>query len=230
MPTLIPIVEGDGEVRALPLLLRRLFHEVLQVYDINVAQPKNAHGCGNLTASDQLERFVKYALLEPECDGVLVLIDNDAVEGVIGTNELNDTCAPAFACYLATRIHHLSPTKPVVIVVARWEYESWFLASLDTMNQAISIPQGTAYPGDIESERSAKGWIDRRLAPGQKYLETRDQVRMTAHLDLRAAELGSRSFRRLKHALEQLIQAHEMNQVIVTPLPDHYADTLGESE
>ena len=111
MPTLIPIVEGDGEVAALPLLLRRLFQEVYQVYDVRIARPKNAHGCGNLTAPDQLERFVAYALLEPECDGVLVLIDNDAVQGLIEGNVLDEDCAPAFAQYLAARIQAMHPSK-----------------------------------------------------------------------------------------------------------------------
>ena len=104
MPTLVPIVEGDGEIEALPLLLRRLFREVYQLYDINITRPKNAHGCGNLTAPNQIERFVAYALLEPECDGVLVLIDNDAVRGLIEGDVLHEDCAPAFAHYLASRI------------------------------------------------------------------------------------------------------------------------------
>jgi hypothetical protein len=220
MLTLVPIVEGDGEVTALPLLLRRLFHEVYQVYDVRIARPKNAHGCGNLTAPDQLERFVAYALLEPECDGILVVIDNDAVQGLIEGNVLNEDCAPAFARYLATRIQAMHPTKPVAIVVARWEYEAWFLASLETVGTVVGVPEGTIYEGNVESERSAKGWIGRRFPPGQKYSETRDQTRMTAYLDLGLAAHRSRSFRRLGHTLEQLVDAYLKNELIVTPLPD----------
>lgn len=78
MPKLVPIVEGDGEVEALPLLLRHLFSEVYQTYDFEIAKPKNAHGCGSLTTFNGIERFVEYALIEPDCDVVLVLIDNDA--------------------------------------------------------------------------------------------------------------------------------------------------------
>ena len=220
MPTLVPIVEGDGEVEALPVLLRRLFHEVYQVYDVNIARPKNAHGCGNLTAPEQIERFVAYALLESECDGILVLIDNDAVQGLIEGKVLDQDCAPAFAHYLAGRIQAMHPTKPVAVVVARWEYEAWFLASLETVGTVVGVPEGTAYEGDVESERSAKGWIERRLPPGQKYSETRDQARMTAYLDLESATHRSRSFKRLRHALEQLVDAHLKDRLIVTPLPN----------
>jgi hypothetical protein len=219
MPTLVPIVEGDGEVAALPVLLRRLFHEVYQIYDVSIARPKNAHGSGNLTAADQLERFVAYALLEPECDGVLVLIDNDAAQSLIEENALEDDCAPAFAHHLAARIQAMHPSKPVAIVVARWEYEAWFLASLGTVGAVVGMPEGTIYAGNVESEHSAKGWIERRLHPGQKYSETRDQARMTAYLDLESAAHRSRSFKRLKHALEQLMDAYLKNELIVTPLP-----------
>ncbi len=219
MSTLIPIVEGDGEVAALPLLLRRLLYDVYQIYDVNIARPKNARGCGNLTAPDQIERFVAYASLEPECDGILVLIDNDAVRGLIEGNVLNEDCAPALAHYLAERIQAMHLAKPVAVVVARWEYEAWFLASLETVGAVVGVSKGTAFEGDVEAERNAKGWIGRRLPPGQKYSETRDQVRMTACLDLELAAQRSRSFRRLKHALEQLVDACLQDELVVTPLP-----------
>jgi len=218
MPTLIPIVEGDGEIEALPLLLRRLLHDE-ETYDVDIARPKNAHGCGNLTAPDQIERFVAYALIEPECDGILVLIDNDAVRGLIEGKVLDEDCAPAFAHYLAGRIQAMHPTKPVAVVVARWEYEAWFLTSLETVGRVVGVPKGTTFEGDVETERSAKGWIERRLPPGRKYSETLDQVRMTAYLDLESATQRSRSFKRLKHALEQLVDAYLQDELVVTPLP-----------
>lgn len=118
----------------------------------------------------------------------------------------------------------MHPTKPVAIVVARWEYEAWFLANLDTVGTVVGLPEGTLYKGDVESERSAKGWIGRRLPPGRKYSETRDQARMTAHLDLESAAQRSRSFRRLRHALEQLVDAHLRDKLVVTPLPNHRSE------
>lgn len=209
MPTLVPIVEGDGEVEAVPLLLRRLLHEVYKVYDVQVARPKNAHGCGRLTAPGGIERFVRYALSEPTCDGVLVLIDNDAVRGV---SELKDNCAPALAHYLARRIRAIRPAKAVGVVVARWEYEAWFLASLETIaGQHVrghpGLAPGLVYDGDVERIHSAKGWIEQRYSSGQKYSETRDQVAMTQLLDLERVTQRSRSFRRLHHSLEEFLEA-----------------------
>jgi hypothetical protein len=227
MPRLIPIVEGDGEVKALPLLLRRLFGEIDQIYDFEIAKPKNAHGCGGLTTPDGIERFVKYALIEPDCEAVLVLIDNDATRGLPENQALEDDCAPALAHYLAQRINGIHPSKPVVVVVARWEYEAWLLASLETAGQAIGLPAGIVYDGDVESVRSAKSWINQRLPPGRKYSETRDQVSMTASLDFGRVESRSPSFRRLKHALEEVVDAYLEGEVIVTPLGESSVSSSG---
>ena len=39
MNLLFPIVEGHGEVGALPVLIRRIAHERLERFDFNVAKP-----------------------------------------------------------------------------------------------------------------------------------------------------------------------------------------------
>ena len=53
MPKLVPIIEGDGEVTALPALLRRLLEVELDAHPQSlrwgIAKPKNAFGCGGLT-------------------------------------------------------------------------------------------------------------------------------------------------------------------------------------
>jgi len=47
VPKIIPIVEGDGEVTAVPALLRKILVQATR-YDIQIARPKNANGRGNL--------------------------------------------------------------------------------------------------------------------------------------------------------------------------------------
>lgn len=214
MPSIVPIVEGDGEVTALPELLRRLLYEEFLVYDWQILRPKNAHGCGNLTAPNGIERFVRYALIEPECDAIFILIDRDAVLGLPEAERPADDCVPAFAQILVERVARLNPSIPVVIVIACWEYETWFLASLETV-----IPSLGPYQGDVEALRSPKGWIERQLRSKHKqvYRETSDQVKMTYKLDLNLTEARSRSFRRLKNALAEILQAHQEGKAIVTP-------------
>ncbi len=211
MPAIVPLVEGVGEVHAVPLLLRRLLQEEFARYDWQVAKPKCAHGCGNLLAAGGLERFIQYA--QSGGAAVLVLVDGDSVEALPPGQRPAEDCAPGLAQLLAQRAAVIQPQVPVVIVVATWEYEAWFLASIETME----IAGLNRYQAEMADTRSPKGWIERHLPPGQKYLETLDQAKMTNKLDFRRVEERSRSFRRLKNALNQLLEAHSENRSVVTP-------------
>lgn len=199
MGVIVPIVEGDGEVDALPNLLSKLLrrHNCL---DLFVARPKNAHGCGNLTAPGGIERFVRLALLEPKCEGILVLLDAD------------DSCPYTIANGLANRIKTLNPHKPVAVISAKCEYEAWFLASLPTITGKLldgrpGLKQSLTYPDDqVESLVGVKGWLSRNFPPGRTYKETLDQLSMTRLIDLEIALPRSRSLRRLEHAVIELIE------------------------
>ena len=43
MPALVPIVEGDGDIKAVPILLRRILHEWFEYIRWNVARPMKAY-------------------------------------------------------------------------------------------------------------------------------------------------------------------------------------------
>jgi hypothetical protein len=197
---IVPIVEGDGEVDAVPNLLYKLLHRH-DCFDFHVARPKNAHGRGNLTAPGGVERFVLLALLEPHCEGVLVLLDAD------------EDCAYTLANGLARRIAALTPQKPVVIIAAKCEYESWFLASLPTIAGILlegrpGLKTELTYPDDrIEFLVGVKGWLSRNFQSGRIYKETLDQLPMTRLIDLNLALPKSRSLRRLEHAVVQLMES-----------------------
>ncbi|MDX2139335.1 MAG: hypothetical protein SF123_14720 [Chloroflexota bacterium] len=75
------------------------------------------------------------------------------------------------------------------------------------------------YQGNPEQECSAKGWLSRQMPVGRTYKETQDQEKMTALIDLTATTKASRSFRRLCHAVEQLLIAVDKDGKNVTPLP-----------
>ena len=216
MPRLVPIVEGDGEVTAVPEQLRRLLYDELEQYEWVVVKPKNAHGVGGLIKPGGIERFVQYALSEPDCSGVLVLLDGDAV-GSIAPALRPDDCSPALAKFLTQRINELNPRVPIVVVIARWEYEAWFLASLETISPQF-FSEETHFDGEVEEQRSPKGWLNARFPPGRKYSETRDQVRMTTIMQFDLVEQRSRSFKRLRDAIDEILQAHANGEGLVTPL------------
>lgn len=71
-----PIVEGHGDVAALPVLLRRLVKEA-EVWAVGVGRPirRPRHW---LVDADGVRQAVRLALAQPDCGAVLVLLDGDA--------------------------------------------------------------------------------------------------------------------------------------------------------
>ena len=195
MPTIVPVVEGAGDVAALPGLLGRILWEMYDRTDIIVAQGRsgvvNANGRQNLERN--LEKFLGHAQNKPECDAILVLLDAD------------DDCPIDLAQGLLERGKQLGLTSPVEIVCAHRSYESWFLASLDTIKGQRGIGDTAVLSQASEDVSSPKQWLTDQMPPGQAYKETIHQASLSRSIDIVEAHKNSRSFRRLCHALEQLL-------------------------
>lgn len=200
MRQIVPIVESYGDVQAVPFLLRRILQERFQVFDWQVARPKKADSLAAFT--NKLSNFLQYAFLEPSCGAVLILFD------------LDDGCPKESASQLAQRLRAEYCRAPVAVVLAHREFESWFLASAETLAGKFDLSEALTYPDEVEIRRDAKGWLTEQMPPGMTYKETFHQEKMVARLDLALAYQRSRSFRRLVHALEQIIRAETP---IVTP-------------
>ena len=203
MPAIIPIVEGDGDVKAVPLLIRRLLEDY-QRWEWSVGHPKKA---GSIIAfSQNLSRFLHYAQAEDDCGAILVLLD------------LDDGCPLREATDLAEKSRLLNQPHPVAIVLAHREYEAWFLASLTTICGSYDLPPDLVYVGDVEARRGAKQWLTAHMPPGKAYKATFHQAKLTQRIDFEIARQHSRSFRRLSHAIEELTRIENMQQRgFVTP-------------
>ncbi len=140
----------------------------------------------------KMESYVGYALQDEECDAILVLLD------------LEDDCPKEGACRLAEQVRPLSSKKPIAIVLAHREYETWFLADAESLAGQFGFPDGLRYDGDPEEKRGAKEWLSAQMPRGAIYKETEHQVKMTARLNLGRVQQRSRSFRRLVNAIRQL--------------------------
>lgn len=211
MHKIVPIVEGDGEVEAVPVLLRRILARAGR-WDVQVARPKNAHGVGNLATAEGIEKFIRYAVIHPECSAVLVMRDND------------NGCAMRLARSLAGYARRAAPRVPVAVVCPTREYEAWFLASLETiagspLEERRGLSETARYNGDVERPRDVKRWLTRHMPEGRAYKETEDQASMSALLDIDLAMRRSRSFRRLVRAVEDLLSGIDTGQSGVTPRP-----------
>ena len=197
MLRIVPVVEGDGEVTAVPALISRVLSHH-SCYTHIVGSPKNAHGRGNLTVAGGLEKFVRYAARERDCGAVLVLLDSEG------------DCPVTLACDLAARASALQLEQPVVIVVAHCCYENWLLAGIQTIRgQELDGRPGVAVDApdlpDPEGVASPKNWLTERMGRGRAYKETEDQVAMTRLLDVSDVYTKARSFKRLVDAVSEAL-------------------------
>jgi hypothetical protein len=201
--SIVPVVEGPGDVQAFPVLLRKILYERISRYDIQIGNPKNGNGRGNLLK--RFENYLEYAAIEPRCGAILVLIDSD------------DDCPVNLAKNLADRCAAVATGKPTVIVCAAREYESWILASLSTVKGNSGISEVASLTGDTETFKGVKGWLTNQMPLGRAYKETLHQAALTNWIDLNLAHDNSRSFRRLCHAVQELIDSLDNGSGIITP-------------
>lgn len=206
------IVEGRGEAdppspgedpAAKILTARLLDHVQCWRWFPSGRRPWRLRSCGDFyPRTKNLLRVLEAHRQFSDCAAVLVLFD------------LEDDCPREVAPHVAARIRERGPWPfSVVVVCAYREYESWFLASLETMPPRLPSHAGERYPGDPEKPRDAKGWLERKFG----YKETRDQAEYTRSLDIPLAAERSRSFRRLCHAFQQIASSRENNTLIVSP-------------
>jgi hypothetical protein len=141
------IVEGHGEALAPdkdhPPAVTALMAKLLQELRCWTLFPQSkpiwrVRSCGDFFAQGKLENAIRAHKNLADCAAVLILLD------------LEDDCPAEKGPELAGRIRAMEELPfSVVVVCAKCEYEAWFLASLE------SIQQGRNYPGDPEAVRDA---------------------------------------------------------------------------
>ena len=201
----MPIVEGPGDVQAAPVLLRKILYEHFNFYDIGVATPKRGGGRPALDRPGGIEKFIEYAASTPNCAAIIVLVDSDK------------DCATDLAKQICGRCKTVGVSVPIAVVCAVREYEAWFLASLDTIRDALTSDKDVFYEGDPEVLAGVKEWITQQMPEGRAYKPTLDQAAMSARVDIPTAHANSRSFRRLCHAVEELRSAMLAGSPVITP-------------
>ena len=188
-----PIVEGQGDEAAVPLLLRRLRDEA-QAWGLEVGRA-HRRGRTQLVKKDSLQIAVRVAALREDCAGILILFDAD------------DDCPAELAPTLEQWAREATGEIPCAVVMATREYEAWFLASIEALRGKGGIlPEAASHPHP-EAPRDAKGELEQRMPGGASYSPTVDQAALTAHLDLASTYQRCRSFRKLVNAFGELAAA-----------------------
>lgn len=206
MSDVVVIVEGDGEVRAFQLLLRGLLQE-RQCWNVGISKPLiNVHGIGNIKKENGLERFLKLAMRRPSCDAILILMDADI------------DCAKELSISFARRALIHSAHIPTTIVTAKYRYENWFLGSIETLKGKCGLKENLQVINCPEEVPDPKRWIATNMVAGRAYRETIDMPEMTRLLDTNLVFQRSRSFRRLAHAIDELLDCISSGIPRVTPI------------
>ncbi len=161
-----PIVEGHGDVAALPVLLRRLIKEA-QTWSVDVGRPIRVPR-GKIVQQAEVERAVRLALLQPECGAVLILFDGD--------RDCPARLGPSVQTWAAARAGNV----PCSVVIAHREYEAWFLAAIESLRGYRGVRDDAETHPNPEGPLCAKGQMEARMHADASYLERIDQPALSA--------------------------------------------------
>ena len=187
------VVEGHGEVESVPILLRRYAFEWDPTVPFQALAPVRVPR-GKLVKAGELERAVKLASYKAVGCGVLVLIDAD------------DDCPATLGPQLLDRARVI--LRNVIVVVAKAEFESWFIASANSIAGLRGLREDLTTPADVENNRGAKSWLtDSMIDSRHAYSETLDQPALTASFDMHTARYSSDSFDKFCRALSELLSS-----------------------
>jgi hypothetical protein len=179
------VVEGHGEIQALPILLRRFAAEINP--ELVMAPEVRRVSKSQIVKTGELERILEALSRQiGRSSPILVLLDADT------------DCPKQLAEQLLGQCRSAHSDIAVSVVIVKSEYEVWFLASAQSL-------VGLDPPADAESIRDAKGWLSDRMGAGKRYSETRHQPAFTAQFSFDAAR-RTRSFRKLEKELRNIMR------------------------
>jgi hypothetical protein len=194
------IVEGPGDIQAVPVLLRRIAAEIIGCPFISVSAPMKLDR-GKMVKEEDCRRHLKIANL---CaDHVLLILDSDDD----CCRHLHDLVSP----WAADEVYRAG----FDVIGIEKEYESWLLAGTASLRGLRGIGPMAEPPPDPNLIRGAKGYISRLMPSGTAYSETVDQAPLTARVDLAQVQCACRSFSRLVSKLQLAHQLKDgLNKVL----------------
>jgi len=139
------IVEGESEVEAVPLLIRRiagnLYPEVPVVVPPPIRRPRN-----KVVKKNELEKAVEFVAQQIGGQGaIFIIFDSD------------DDCPAELGPVLLHRALQARSDLPIAVVLAKHEFEAWFLATAESLRGQKGLGNNIHPPNDPEAIRDAKG-------------------------------------------------------------------------
>jgi len=172
------VVEGPGDVAAVPVLLRKWLEDRYDFRDV-LAKPISCNGRDNALAPRGLEGFVGVAASRPGCVGVMVILD--------GEGDL--------VCQLGPKLWKRAKSvtgKHVSVCLADKMFEDWIYCSAETLDLGL----------DYNASRNGIGAVVGALRP-RAYAKPTWQPRLAARMDISIAAPRSSSLQRLFKQFER---------------------------
>ncbi len=195
--TIASVVEGHGEVAALPILLRRIAGELVDpLVHVTVTTP---------------HRLPSQQMRDPARLNPVLRVQAARISGAGGVLLLRDGDDKGIDCpvRLAEDLREAAGTVAarVEVVIARHEFESWLLAGIDSLRDHPVVRSDAMAPSDPEGRRGAAEMLQAQLT--ESYKKTLHPAKFCALIDLVAVYERSRSFRRMVHAVDLLMSTEE---------------------
>jgi len=174
-----------------PVLLRRLAYEMHQ-FNVDIKKPIRLPK-QKLLKAGELERALDLAVQKCEgpC-GVLVLLDAD------------EDCPRDIAELVLNRSSTARPNVNVHAVVAKTEYEAWFLGAVESL-----LPENRGLPANFELQQAENvQGAKEKLAEILDifYSETVDQPAFSSKFDLSQARANCPSFDKFWRAVQAFLE------------------------
>jgi hypothetical protein len=183
------IVEGHGETQAVPVLIRRIAEELDPALIVNIPPPIRVSKMALLNKAGELEQRI--ALAARMGVGILILIDAD-----------ND-CPRHLAPHLLERARKARGDRHIGVVLAKCEFEAWFLAAAASIGGKRGLPPNLPVISEPEGIQGAKEHLVE--LSGGNYSPVVDQPALAAVFVLRLSRKNAPSFDKCYREVARLI-------------------------
>lgn len=192
------IVEGESEVKTVPLLIRRIaadfYPELPLVVPPPIRRPRN-----KVVKEKELERTVEFVARQIGGQGaIFIILDSDK------------DCPAELGPALLHRASQARSDLPIAVVLAKHEFEAWFLAAAESLRGQRGLSDDIHPPNDPEAIRGAKEWLSHQMENNRTYSATTDQPAFAALFDIeqaRQADSFDKCYRDIVWLLEELQKA-----------------------
>jgi len=189
------IVEGDGEVATLPVLLRRFAAELKPAVLVDPLQPIRVRRDKFLNKEAEFQRQLLLAAAKcGQAGWVLIVLDAD------------DDCPAMLGREIHARAQQYISHRRLSVVLANRELEAWFIAAAKSLQGFRGFSASSKESAQAEVPRDAKKWMGQHMQGGT-YREILDQPAFASRMDFQQAFDNSRSFRKLRTEWEAQMAA-----------------------